>query len=45
MFFYLLYNSNIINDIDNKLIKLIIYGIILYIILHILINNTASKII
>lgn len=42
MFLYLLYNSNLILDTENKLIKLIIYGIILYIILHIIINNIVS---
>ena len=43
MFFYLLYNSNLINEYENKLNKLIIYGIVLYIVLHILINNMSSK--
>ena len=39
MFFYLLYNSNIITDDENKLIKLVIYSIVLYIILHLIVNS------
>tara|TARA_B110000238_G_scaffold143979_1_gene155325 strand:- start:684 stop:1283 length:600 start_codon:yes stop_codon:yes gene_type:complete len=43
MFFYLLYNSNLITEYENKIIKIIIYGIILYIVSHILINNMTSS--
>ena len=43
MFFYLLYNSNIINEDENKLIKLVIYSIVLYIILHIIVNSILCR--
>jgi len=39
MFFYLLHNSNLINNDENKLIKLLIYSIVLYIVLHLIVNG------
>jgi hypothetical protein len=39
MFFYLLYYSNLISNDENKLIKLLIYSIVLYIILHLIVNG------
>lgn len=43
MFFYLLYNSNTINNDENKLIKLLIYSIVLYIILHLIVNGILYR--
>tara|TARA_B100000787_G_scaffold138742_1_gene107632 strand:- start:230 stop:1075 length:846 start_codon:yes stop_codon:yes gene_type:complete len=42
MFLYLLHNSNLIEDDENKVVKLVIYSILLYIILH-LITNSVFK--
>ena len=42
MFFYLLHNSNLIEEGENKIVQLIIYSILLYIILH-LITNSVFK--
>ena len=44
MFFYLFYNSNLIPENESKLIKIFTYGIILYVVLHLLINSIFQKI-
>ena len=43
MFFYLLYNSNTITNDENKLIKLVIYSIVLYIVLHLIVNGILYR--
>jgi hypothetical protein len=43
MFFYLFYNSNLIQENEGKLIKIFTYGIILYVVLHLLINSILSN--
>ena len=43
MFFYLLYNSNTITNDENKLIKLLIYSIVLYVVLHLIVNGILYR--
>ena len=44
MFLYLLHNSNLIEDGENKIVQLIIYGILLYIILHLITNSVFKSV-
>lgn len=44
MFLYLLHNSNLIEEGENKIVQLIIYSILLYIILHLITNSVFKSV-